>query len=86
MLISEILNWNNHPAEEVRPGPQLDLPPSLFSDDPTNLANAFTRDGKVKHFWNLGRSEGQPRGPVMAQPVSLRPGNRGISQRRQRTL
>jgi hypothetical protein len=33
-----------------------------FSDDPTNLANAFTRSGLVKHFWNLNGSEGQPSG------------------------
>ena len=39
------------------------LPPP-FSDDPTNLANAFTRSGLVKHFWNLNGSEGQPSGPA----------------------
>jgi hypothetical protein len=64
MLICEILNWNNDPAEEVRPGPQPDLSSAPFNDDPTNLANAFTRSGLVKHFWNLPGSEGQPSGPA----------------------
>ena|ERR1700674_5847980 len=66
MLIAEILFWNNGPTEEDRPGPQLDFPPGPFSDDLTNLANAFTRHGVVKHLWNLNGSEGQPSGP--AQP------------------
>ena len=35
--IAEILFWNNEPAEGNRPDPQLDLPPSRFTDDPTNL-------------------------------------------------
>ena len=64
MLIAEILHWNNEPAEENRSDPHLDLPPESFSRDPPNLANAFTRSGLVKHFWNLGRSEDQPRGPA----------------------
>ena len=64
MRISEILHWNNEPAEGNRPDPQLDLPPSRFTDDPTNLANAFTRRGLVKSFWNLNGSEGQPSGPA----------------------
>jgi hypothetical protein len=64
MRIYEILFWNNEPAEGNRPDPQLDLPPSRFTDDPTNLANAFTRRGLVKSFWNLNGSEGQPSGPA----------------------
>ena len=64
MLISEILYWNNEPAEAYGPDPQLGPPPPSFSDDPTNLANAFTRRGLVKHFWNLNGSEGQPSGPA----------------------
>ena len=64
MRIYEILFWNNEPAEGNRPDPQLDPPPAPFSDDPTNLANAFTRSGLVKHFWNLNGSEGQPSGPA----------------------
>ena len=64
MRIAEILFWNNEPTERNRPDNQLDLPPPPFSDDPTNLANAFTRSGLVKHFWNLNGSEGQPSGPA----------------------
>ena len=64
MRIYEILFWNNEPAEGNRSDPQLDLSPTPFSDDPTNLANAFTRGGLVKHFWNLPGSEGQPSGPA----------------------
>jgi hypothetical protein len=64
MRINEILFWNNEPTDGDRFNPQLDLPPAPFSDDPTNLANAFTRDGRVKHFWNLNGSEGQPSGPA----------------------
>jgi hypothetical protein len=30
----------------------------------TKLANAFTKDGLVKHFWNLNGREGQPSGPA----------------------
>jgi hypothetical protein len=40
------------------------IPVSSFSSDLTNLANAFTRSGLVKHFWNLNGSEGQPFGPA----------------------
>jgi hypothetical protein len=53
MRIYEILFWNNEPTEGHLSDPQLRSSPTPFSDDPTNLANAFTRDGKVKHFWNL---------------------------------
>jgi len=62
MRIHEILFWNNEPAD--RSDPHLDVPPGSFSRDPTNLANAFTRRGLVKHFWNLPGSEGQPPGPA----------------------
>src|SRR5277367_6663767 len=68
MRISEILHWNNEPTERNLSDPQLDSFPTPFSDDPTNLANAFTRDGRVKHFWNLNGSEGQPSGPVPRGP------------------
>ena len=64
MRISEILYWNDKPTEAHRSDPQLDLPLPRFNDDPTNLANAFTRSGLVKHFWNLNGSEGQPSGPT----------------------
>jgi hypothetical protein len=62
MRISEILYWNNEPTEAHHSDPQLGPPPVPFSDDATNLANAFTRSGLVKHFWNLPGSEGQPSG------------------------
>jgi hypothetical protein len=42
----------------------LDLPPVPFYTDPTNLANAFTRSGLVKYFWNLNGSGGQTSGPA----------------------
>jgi hypothetical protein len=64
MRIYEILFWNNEPAEAHRSDPQLGQHSPPFGDDMTNLANAFTRDGLVKHFWNLGRSEAQPSGPA----------------------
>jgi hypothetical protein len=64
MRIHEIIFLNDDPAERNRSDPQLDLPPSTFSDDATNLANAFTRRGLVKHLWNLNRSAGQPSGPA----------------------
>jgi hypothetical protein len=63
MRIYEILFWNE-PAEGNRSDPHLDLSSVPFNDDPTNLANAFTRDGLVKHFWNLNGSEGQPSPPA----------------------
>ena len=64
MLIAEILNWNNEPTEEISSDPQLGPSPSSFNDDSTNLANAFTRGGLVKHLWNLNGSEEQPSGPA----------------------
>jgi hypothetical protein len=64
MRIAEILFWNNQPAEANNDEPQLDQAPARSSDDITNLANAFTRRGLVKHFWNLNGSEGQPSGPA----------------------
>jgi len=64
MKINEILLWNNNSTEGNRSNPQLDLPSAPFSDDPTNLANAFTRRGLVKSFWNLMGSEEQPSGPA----------------------
>src|SRR5689334_10136055 len=64
MRIYEILFWNDNPTDENRSDLQLNLPSTPFSTDLTNLANAFTRDGLVKHFWNLNGSEGQPSGPA----------------------
>jgi hypothetical protein len=64
MRISEILNWNNEPAEPNDCEPQLDQLPARFSGDLTNLANAFTRSGLVKRGWNTNRWEHQPSGPV----------------------
>jgi hypothetical protein len=64
MRIAEILNWNNDPAEKVRPDPQPDLSSVPFNDDLTNLADAFTWSGLVKHGWNFQGSEGQPSGPA----------------------
>src|SRR5580700_889820 len=73
MRINEILNWNRQPAAEVRPGPQLHLPSVPISNDPTNLANAFTRRGLVKSFWNLNGSGGQPSGPAPPDGTELIP-------------
>ena len=73
MRIYEILFWNNEPAEGNSHDPQLDLPPAPFSDDPTNLANAFTRSGLVKHLWNLPGSTGQPYGPAPPDGTELIP-------------
>lgn len=64
MKVAEILSWNNEPIKRNRSDPQLDFPPTQFSDDLTKLANAFTRNGVVKHFWNLDRSAGQASGPA----------------------
>ena len=64
MRIAEILFWDNRSTERNRSDPQLDLPPAPFSDDLTKLANAFTRRGLVKQFWNLNGSEPQPSGPA----------------------
>jgi hypothetical protein len=64
MRIAEILYWNNEPSETHRFDPQVGQSPPSFNGDATNLANAFTRRGLVKSFWNLPGSEGQPRGPV----------------------
>jgi hypothetical protein len=73
MRIAEILFWDNRSTERNRSDPQRDLPSARFNDDLTNLANAFTRSGLVKHFWNLDRSEGQPSGPAPpdAEPESV---------------
>ena len=60
MRIFEILLWDGETPEEDLSNPQPDLPRAPFSDDLVNLANAFTRRGLVKHFWNLKGSEAQP--------------------------
>jgi hypothetical protein len=41
--------------------------------DPTNLANAFTRRGLVKSFWNIHGSEGQPYGPAPGAETDVIP-------------
>jgi hypothetical protein len=64
MRIAEILFWNNDSTEKHRADPQFHLPPLQFGDDLTSLASAFTRDGMVKHLWDLSGSEGQPLGPA----------------------
>ena|SRR6266446_4230185 len=64
MRIFEILYWNNETSEKNLSNPQPDLPQAPFSDDLANLANAFTRSGLVKHFWNLNGLEDQPSGPA----------------------
>jgi hypothetical protein len=64
MRICEILSWYKEPTEEKHIDPQFDLHPLPYEDDLTNLGNAFTRRGLVKHFWNLNGSEGQPSGPA----------------------
>ena len=64
MRICEILSWNNERTEVNRAGPQLDLSRVQSRDPLTNLGNAFTRRGLVKHFWNLNGSGGQPSGPA----------------------
>jgi hypothetical protein len=60
MRINEILLSNKNSTEGNRPDPQLDLPPSRFIDDPTNLANAFTRRGR-------------PEEPILRQFGELQP-------------
>ncbi len=64
MRIHEILFGNTDSTDGNRSDPQLDLPSAPFSNDPTNLANAFTRRGLVKSFWNLDGLGAQPSGPA----------------------
>jgi hypothetical protein len=64
MRIREILFWNNEPTEGNHSDPQLGFPPTPFTDDLTKLANAFTRRGLVKSFWNVNGWEDQPSGPA----------------------
>ena len=64
MRIAEILFWDNRSTERNRSDPHRHFPPGPFSDDLTNLANAFTPRGLVKHFWNLNGSVGQPTEPA----------------------
>ena len=60
MRIYELILWSNDPIEGNHADPTL----SPINNDPTNLATAFTKDGRVKHFWNLIGSEEQPYGPA----------------------
>jgi hypothetical protein len=64
MRVSEVLFWSDQPLESDRAGRHLDIPAARVDDDLTNLGNAFTRRGLVKHFWNLNGSEDQPFGPA----------------------
>ena len=64
MLIAEILYWNRDPAERNLSYPDLDFPPDPSDNDLTKLANAFTKDGRVKHFWNFHGSEDRTSGPA----------------------
>ena len=64
MRISEILLYDKKPAEANRSNSELDLRPTPFSDDPANLATAFTKDGRVKHLWNQKGCGAQPSGPA----------------------
>jgi hypothetical protein len=64
MRIYEILFWDNDSTEENRSNPHIDLPSGPFDNDSTNLATAFTKDGRVKHLLNPDGSEGQPPGPA----------------------
>jgi hypothetical protein len=64
MRISEVLFWSDQPLESDRAERHLDIPAARVDDDLTNLRNAFTRRGAVKHFWNLNGSEGLPSGPA----------------------
>jgi hypothetical protein len=64
MRICEIVFWDNEPPERDRADSQPHLSSAPFSDDPTDLSNAFTRGGLVKHFWNLDGSRDQPSGPA----------------------
>jgi hypothetical protein len=73
MRISEILYWNNEPAEPNDYEPELAQHPAGSSDEVTNLANAFTRRGLVKHFWNLNGSEEQPSRPAPPDGTELIP-------------
>ena len=60
-------NLDNDQTEGNSSNPHFDFPPDPFDTDLTSLGSAFTKDGKVKYFWNLNGSEGQPSGP--APPV-----------------
>ena len=74
MRIHEILFWNNDPAAEGNlSDPGLDFPPDPFNNDLIKLASAFTKHGRVKHFWNLSGSEDQPAapGPANAEPAFM---------------
>jgi hypothetical protein len=64
MRISEVLFWSDQPLNGDRAERHLDIPAARVDDDLTNLGNAFTRRGLVKHFWNLNGSEVQPSGPA----------------------
>jgi hypothetical protein len=62
MRIYELLFWNDDAVEGGRSEPDSDIPQVPFGDDLSKLANAFTRAGLVKRFWNLNGSEEQPAG------------------------
>jgi hypothetical protein len=64
MRISDVVFWSDQALEGSRSDYHHDIPAPRDDDDLTNLGNAFTRRGLVKHFWNLNGSEGQPSGPA----------------------
>lgn len=64
MRISEIIQWNIDTTLGNHSDSRLDVPPGSFNRDPANLANAFTRRGLVKSFWNLNGTEAQPSEPA----------------------
>lgn len=57
MRILEVLFCDNQPIVGDRANPEIDLHQDPLGDEVTDLANAFTRGGLVKHFWNLNGSD-----------------------------
>src|SRR5580693_5063908 len=68
MRISDVVFWSDQALEGSRSDYHHDIPAPRDDDDLTNLGNAFTRRGLVKHFWNLNGSEEQPSGPAPPDP------------------
>ena len=62
MRIQEILFWNN--VQRSHSDPELHLRRNQSSNDLTNLATAFTKNGLVKYLWNPKGSEEQPSAPA----------------------
>jgi hypothetical protein len=64
MRIYEIVFWNSEHAKRDHVGLRPNWTSGRSKDDLTNLANAFTKGGLVKHLWNLARSQEEPPGPA----------------------